>query len=235
MRIAFMIGSLAGGGAERVVSELATEMSMQGHDVAVIVVSSSNKKYYIPDNVRFINCAKSYKIRGLGYFNRIADIRKELKNFDPDVCISFNTNVNFYAIWACIGCKFQLILSERNDPKLYPVDKPSRFLRKLLYSGKYRYVFQTEEIKNYFSESIKNNSCIIFNPLNPDLPEPHCEERSKRIVTAVRLEPQKNLKMAIDAFCNSVAAEQGFIFQIYGEGNLRAELTEYIYRKNLKD
>lgn len=235
MKIAFLIGSLAGGGAERVVSELATEMSAQGHEVAVIVVSSAQRKYFIPDEVNFINCAKQYKARGFSYINRVSDIRKNLLAFSPDVCISFNTNVNFYAIFAAKGLKFPLILSERNDPVKYPLDKPSRILRSLLYKKSYKYVFQTEEIKNYFSESIQKNSTIIFNPLNPALPEVNVKKRSKRFVTAVRLEPQKNLKMAIDAFKGSDAIENGYIFQIFGEGSLRNELSEYIKDNNLSE
>ncbi len=235
MKIAFIIGSLAGGGAERVVSELATEMSAQGHEIAVIVVSSNNKTYYIPDAVKLVDCAKNYKLRGIGYLNRIHDIRKELKNFGAEVCISFNTNVNFYAVFSCIGLRCRLVLSERNDPVIYPQSKISRTMRKILYRGKYKYVFQTDEAKSFFSEKIQQNSCVIFNPLNPNLPMPFNGERSKRIVTAVRLEPQKNLKMAIDAFSMSKASDNGFVFEIYGDGSLKGELTEYIKSKNLED
>lgn len=233
MRIAFVIGSLAGGGAERVVSELATEMSYQGHDVAVIVVSSDKRKYFIPESVKFINCAKQYKMRGFAYFNRLSDIRKEIKNFNTEVCISFNTNVNFYSILATIGLKCPLVLSERNDPKMYPKDKISRIVRKLLYRKSYKYVFQTDEVKSYFSSGIQKNSCVIYNPLNPSLPDVYDGQRSKRFVTAVRLEPQKNIKMAIDAFALSDAVSKGFVFEIYGEGSLRSELTEYIKSQNL--
>lgn len=235
MKIAFIIGSLAGGGAERVVSELATEMSSLGHEIAVIVVSSNKKTYYIPEAVKFIDCAKTYKLRGIGYFNRIHDIKKELRRFGAEVCISFNTNVNFYSILSCIGLKCKLVLSERNDPVVYPKNKISRLMRTILYKGKYEYVFQTEQAGNFFSKKILQNSCVIFNPLNPALPVPFTGERSKRIVTAVRLEPQKNLKMAIDAFSMSQAPDNGFIFQIYGEGSLRDELTDYIKSKNLED
>lgn len=235
MKIAFIIGSLAGGGAERVVSELATEMSAQGHEIAVIVVSSNKKTYYIPEAVRFIDCAKNYKLRGIGYLNRINDIKKELKSFGAEVCISFNTNVNFYAVFSCVGLPCSLVLSERNDPVIYPKSKISRLMRKILYRGKFRYVFQTEQAMSFFSEKIQRNSCVIFNPLNPDLPTPFVGERSKRIVTAVRLEPQKNLKMAIDAFSMSKAPDNGFVFEIYGDGSLKGELTDYIISKNLKD
>ena len=228
MQITFVAASLGDGGAERVVSELASEMWRQGHAVSIIVVGSSQRSYTIEEGIPAIDCAKKYPIPGLGFAKRVAAIRQALKACQTEVCISFNTTVNIYAALACSGLKCKLILSERNDPRFYPAGKGQRALRKLTYGRADGYVFQTPEAKSWFSEKIQRRGTIIFNPVNPALPAAFSGTRTKRVVTAVRLEPQKNLKMAVDAFAKLSGEYPEYVFEIYGKGSLREELAAYI-------
>lgn len=234
MRITFIAASLGDGGAERVVSELATEMSDMGHAVSIIVVGSSSRAYTIAEGIPVIDCAKKYPVPGVGFLNRVADIRKTVRSLGSEVCISFNTTVNIYAALACGGLPCRLVLSERNDPRYYPAGKVQRALRALLYGRADRYVFQTQEAKSWFSEKIQRRGTIIFNPINRDLPAIHPGQRSKRVVTAARLEPQKNLKMAIDAFEKLHREYPDYQFEIYGKGSLYGELADYIASRKLQ-
>lgn len=235
MRITFLSASLGGGGAERVVSELATEMSDQGHAVSIIVVGSSDRAYGISDRIPVIDCAKKYPVPGVSFLKRVMDIKKALKELNPDVCISFNTTVNIYGALACGGRKCRLVLAERNDPRYYPAGKVQRLLRTLLYPRADKFVFQTEEAKSWFSKKIRDRGAIIFNPINRTLPEVFRGQRSKRVVTAVRLEPQKNLRMAIDAFGKLHREYPEYVFEIYGKGSLREELAAYIIQQGLEN
>ena len=235
MKITFIAASLGDGGAERVVSELATEMWDQGHEVSIIVVGSSRRSYEIAQEITVIDCAKKYPVPGLGFLKRVADIKKAVRSLGAEVCISFNTTVNVYAALACGGLSCKLILSERNDPRYYPAGKGQRALRKLLYGRADGYVFQTREAQSWFSRKIQSRSTIIFNPVNRSLPEPFRGTRTKRVVTAARLEPQKNLKMAIDAFLLLQRDHPDYIFEIYGKGSLRGELEAYIASRGAED
>ena len=235
MRITFITAGLAGGGAERVVSELATEFSNIGNDVSVIIIGSKERKYYIPEEVRVIDCADIYAVPGIGFLKRVSKIRKEIKKIKPDICISFNTNVNIYSILSCVGVHCKLVISERNDPFCYPKSKMVRIMRSLLYHMADKFVFQTKEAQQFFSKKIQRKSTVIFNPINQLLPEPYEGKRTLRIVTACRLEPQKNLKMAIDAFERATINHQEFKFEIYGKGKLYNELLDYINAKGLQD
>lgn len=235
MRITFIAAGLAGGGAERVVSELATEFSSAGNDVSVIIIGSKERSYYIPDDVHVYDCADRYPVPGISFIRRIGEIRKAIKKSKPDVCISFNTNVNIYAILSCIGLRCKLVISERNDPVCYPKSKPERIMRSLLYPLADKFVFQTREAQQFFSEKIQKRSRVIFNPINRLLPEAFEGERTSRIVTACRLEPQKNLKMAIDAFEGATVNHPEFTFEIYGKGSLHSLLADYITEKGLQN
>ena len=235
MKIAFIVGSLAGGGAERVVSILASRMAQQGHDVSVLLIASNNQTYTPDSKVQVVDCSQKFNIRGLGFLQRVALIRKKLKAIKPEVCVSFTVAVNLYAVLACIGLKSQLVLAERNDPRFDPVGKGSRLLRTLLYPMADRYVFQTEGEKVYFSNRIQKRSAVIPNPVNPDIPQAYDGQREKRIVTAVRLDPQKNLKMAIDAFAALSEKYPEHVFEIYGKGGLRQQLQDYIVSLGLQN
>ena len=235
MRITFIAAGLAGGGAERVVSELATEFVDTGNDVSVIMIGSKERTYHVSEKVQVIDCADKYAVPGVGFVRRVQKIRKVIRKIEPDVSVAFNTNVNVYAILSCMGLSCKLVISERNDPVCYPKSKLARMVRSILYPRADKFVFQTKEAQDFFSPKIRKRSTVIFNPLNPLLPYPHEGERTKRIVTACRLEPQKNLKMAIDAFEMATVNHPEFTFEIYGKGNLRDELSDYIAGKGLQN
>ena len=235
MRILFIAAGLAGGGAERVVSELATNFSENGNDVSIVIIGSNKRSYYIPDDVKVFDCTKKYSLHGISFLRRVRQVHKIVRDISPDVCISFNTNVNIYAILSCIGVSCRLVISERNDPVSYPTSRFARMIRSILYPKADLFVFQTEEAKRFFSKKIQKRSTVIFNPINRLLPNPYIGKRSNRIVTACRLEPQKNLKMAIDAFAIATDKHQEFVFEIFGEGSLREELLSYIADKGLQN
>lgn len=233
MHIIFVSASIGGGGAERVVAELAAQMSEQGHRVEIVTIGSQKKDYHLPADISVINCAQKGKIPGLSFLGRVCRLRKVVKERQPDACISFNTTVNIYAALACADMGRKLILAERNDPVSYPSSKVYRFLRDRLYRGKFRYAFQTEEAKQFFSKKIQNNSAVIFNPINSAMPAVYEGQRSKRFVMAGRLEPQKNLIMAIDAFSMLKESHPEYVLEIYGEGMQKAQIEEYIIAQAL--
>lgn len=233
MKIAFLVGSLAGGGAERVVSEISSEMANCGHDVSVILIASTEQTYSVAPGVNIVDCSKKYKSFGL--FHRVKAIRKSLKHLKVDVCISFTVAVNIYAALSCVGLPLKLILAERNDPRYDPTGKFLRMLRKVLYPIADNYVFQTDGEKEFFSKRIQRKSVVIPNPVNPLLPEPYSGKRTDRFVMAGRLAPQKNIKMAIDAFTSFSKIHPEFQLEIYGNGSLKEELSLYIREKSMVD
>lgn len=233
MKILFVIGSLAGGGAERVVSEISGAMAEQNDEISILTIASSKIGYNISPRVKVIDCSRRTSAIGINFIKRVSKIRNLIKANKPDMVISFTVAVNIYSILSCIGLKTKLILAERNDPRFDPENKVTRMLRSVLYPLANNYVFQTNGEKEFFSKKIQKRSTVIPNPVNPNLPEPHKGEREKKFVTAVRLTPQKNIVMAIDAFEKVVKKHPEYIFEIYGEGPLKEELQNYIELKSL--
>ncbi len=228
MKIVFTIGTLSGGGAERVIARLSSRFSELGHDVHVLLVANGNVTYPISKgvNVKYIKPLLDVKfIRGL---SRMIEYRKEVKRIAPDVVISFTAAVNIFVMQSLRGLKIKTILSERNNPYVDPPSAKKRKSRDKLYERADGIVFQTADARDYFSDSIKAKSKIIPNPLDSNIPETYDGERDHRIVTVGRLEPQKNHKMLIDAFSELHKAYPDYTLEIYGEGGRRAELEEQI-------
>ena len=235
MRIAFIIGSLTGGGAERVVSMLANEYAERDHDVSIISIASDKVTYDLSEKVNLLFCINQYSLPGVSFARRVNDIRKTLQCYRPDVVLSFTVAVNIYSILASVGQTWRLIICERNDPNFDPQSKILRLLRRIAYGFADGYVFQTIGERDFFSTKIRKKSWVIPNPINSSIKESYKGDRQKRFVTAVRLEPQKNLKLAIDAFSEFHEKHNNFTFDIYGDGNQYEYLQRYISEKNLKD
>lgn len=225
MKIAFVVGSLSGGGAERIVAAISSEMAEIGHEVSVILIASTECNYDISNKVKIIDCSKKYK--KLGFIKRVAEIRRVISQHNFDVCVSFTVAVNLYSVLSCLGENIKLILAERNDPRFDPTNRIFRIMRSILYPLADSYVFQTNNEKAYFSKSIQRRSIVIPNPVNPAIPNAFAGKRKSRIVTAARLVPQKNIKMAIDAFSIVHQKYPEYSFDIYGQGPLLDELKEY--------
>ncbi len=232
MKLAFVLPSLGFGGAERVVCNLANELS-RVHSVSIITMTKkASPAYPLSENVDLLS--PDTELPALKNWMRFRNICKQIK---PDVVIAFMTNMGIMSSLFLVGTRFPVIVSERNDPfvERKEASLTMRILGKLSSLFIAGYVFQSEGAKSYYSKAIQKRSCIILNPLNvDDLPEREPEKIDNRIVTVGRLHPQKNHKMLIKAFAASKAKDTHTL-HIYGDGELRAELESLIDALDMGD
>lgn len=236
MRILFVTSSLSGGGAERVISILANKFIEYEEIESVSLVSIIENKvdYFLSEQVNYMTCPEiNNRNKIFRIFKRVTFLRKIIKKIQPDIIISFATQINIYALVSNIGLKSKVIISERNDPNNDPTQKIVRKLRDYIYSRTDGAVFQTPDAESYFSDIIKNKSRIILNPINENLPSPYLGEREKRIVTVARLHPAKNISMLIHAFTSLSKKFPEYILDIYGEGPEEKKLEELVNSLNM--
>lgn len=219
-----VIGSLSGGGAERVVSVLANNFTSLGHEVYLVTVAKDKIDYYIDDGIIYHHVNSNFSLKGLSGLNRIFNLRKYIKQQNSDIVISFTAKVNIYVLLAKLTSKFKVIVSERNSPDKNPQTKFIRFIRTLLYFNSDGFVFQTEGAKNYFPKFIRRKSEIISNPLSPNLPMKNSVKRVNKIVAVGRLEEQKNYPLLIKAFNFFLQECPDYELHIYGDGSLQTDL-----------
>jgi glycosyltransferase involved in cell wall biosynthesis len=234
MKIMFTISQLGGGGAERVISILSGKFYEQGYDVSITTLLDRPIVYQLNPNVKLIELkCKHSKI--IGTIQQIKMLRQVYISESPDVIISFLPVVNMTAIIANKGLNGKLIVSERNDPYKNPRKKIMRSIRDFLYHFSEGFVFQTPDARDYFGQYAIKRGTVIANPLAENLPKPYKGERKKRFVTAVRLEPQKNIGMLIEAFSKFSLEFPNYTLEIYGEGSQREYLENKCKELNLSE
>ena len=229
-KIAFFIGGMYGGGAERVISILANHYCSIGWNVDLVLLLSNKVEYKLDDKIRIVDLVQK---KG-AYYKRLpkwlVQIRKYVKKERPDRIVSFIGRINILVLTACLGLKIPIVVSERNDPKH---DGRGSFMLKYcnrIYRHAKAVVYQTKYEQSCFSDKLKNGA-IIANPVRIAVkPEP--VQRPFEIVTAGRLLPQKNQSMLISAICELSQKFPEINLKIYGEGTLREQLNTQIKDNN---
>lgn len=232
-RIAFIIPRLGKGGAERVISILASKMAEDGHYIEIYTILSGEVNYPLSNKVKHIYLDRTDKNKLLQIIKRIVRLRVLIKKAPVDTVISFDRK---YGIAASLFSGKRVIGSERNDPYSnmgkHSVEK---YLRDIQYQLADFIVFQTEYAKNYFSQGIRKKSAIIANPVEVKAKfDTEWNQNSKEIIAACRLTPQKNLPMMIDAFEQFEKNNPGYRLTVFGEGPLKNELEDLLVRKNMQ-
>lgn len=114
MKIDFIIGSLTGGGAERVLVLIANWFSQKGDTVRIITFNKGDA-YDLDNNITRVNLhkgkIKNHKIRNLYNLNKLY----KKKNNRPDVIISFISLTNLISIIIAKIYNIKIIVSEHNS------------------------------------------------------------------------------------------------------------------------
>ena len=230
-KIIFVTNFFGNGGAARVMSTLIEYFNKESTEIEVVSFLDRKDTYKIPQNVKYTTL--KYKKRGIKKIQRIKQLRKIFKKNPDATIISFESFVNMQTILASIGLKNKVIVSERNDPAIYGKKKIKKILRNILYKQVSTLVCQTPDAKEYFPKKIQDKTVVIPNPIMEGLPEKYNGVRRKIIVNFCRIEPQKNLKLLIDAFIQLHKEFPEYKLNIYGDGAAKNEIKNYIKEQNM--
>lgn len=230
LKFYLIINTLGGGGAERVITNLAKYFYSLGNDVTLIASYKYKSEYIIPSRIR------KYYLDGESLNNhkitrnifRIIKMRKIIKHDHPDILISFLRSSNFRTLIACMGLKTKCIVSVRNDPKIDYTGLFNFIIVNYVLPHADGCVFQTHEAKSFFPQKLQKKSTVLFNTVKEDffninrVPEPF------KLVTCGRLERQKNTIMQVEAVSKLLPKYPQIKLEIYGEGSMKDEIQERI-------
>lgn len=232
MKILCTIPNLQAGGAERVMTYLANYWAGKGHNVLLVTLDK-------PDAAPFYPLEKGVSHKALGVFygggriyntvKRIVSLRTLLKQYRPEVMVSFMDTMNITALVASFGLSHRRIISERIHPSFHPLGGMRRLLRRITYPFASALVVQTQEIKTIFSAWLKIPVYRIPNPVFPPpfLPQAVKKDGIKnkyRIIALGRLQPQKGYDILLNAFAAICKKFPAWELVIYGEGQDRPVL-----------
>ena len=236
MKVLFYVNILSGGGAERVIANLANNFHESGHEIIVVNTFPTEKEYHLNKDIKHLymesqkDCGNVLKKNIM----RIGKLRKILKKEKPDVAVAFMREPNWRLIMASKGLKVKTVVSLRVTPEHEDGVFPKNFVLRYPLKKADAVVFQTKHAQQYFDKSIINHSKIILNPIKNDIYDINYEGKRKNIVTAGRLAPIKNQLLLVDAFARIANVTDDKLL-IYGEGDCRQILQNRIDELKMND
>ena len=236
IKIAFLIGVLGGGGAERVIANLSSTFAEHDYDTTVITFQRMEEEYKLSPLVKRINLNENGICHGIKtkLKNQIA-IRKICRQETFDVLVSFMMGANYHAVAATLFTKTKTIISVRNDPRQEYFGRVNSFIAKLFLPFANGCVFQTEDAMNWFPVRLRKKSTIIFNPINKAFYDINPDLSGHIVMTSGRLEPQKNHEMLISVFKEILTVIPDAKLHIYGVGRLQDKLQDQILNLDMSD
>lgn len=229
--IAFVVTSMGRGGAERVVSILANYYASIRWKVHIIMLWHDILEYKLDEKIQVYRLSKEGRNPYAKIPAIVSKLRKKIKEIAPMAVVSFIAQNNIVSYMATRGLGVRLIPSERIDPASMKRDKLYSAVLNHVYAHSTVSVMQTRRAFNFFPEKVQKNSVIIHNPISVNC---HAQaDREKLLITAGRLEHQKNHKMLISAFADFHKKYPDYKLMIYGEGVLREELESLVKKLEL--
>jgi N-acetylgalactosamine-N,N'-diacetylbacillosaminyl-diphospho-undecaprenol 4-alpha-N-acetylgalactosaminyltransferase len=234
-RVLFVINSLAGGGAERVMVTLLrhSDAWRERYDISLALLDEEPVAYPPPDWVP-VHRLNS----GGGLWASVRGLRALVRRERPDLVLSFLTRANVAACLATAGTDIPFIVSERVNTDAHlgrgPSGAVSRRLVRLTYPRADRVLAVSQGVADDLARLFavpRDRLAVVANPVDGDAiraraAEPAAALPERPYVVAMgRLTENKNFPLLIDAFTG--AGVDGRLV-ILGEGPDRAALERRI-------
>lgn len=241
-KVFFVIDTLGPGGSERVISELANNLSNKYKVYLVTINQSRNLKDFYPLNSKIKRIRikenienKNIILRILRIINLYKKFCKIIKKEKPDINISFLTFSNLMSIFGNLfNKKISCIISERINPKLIKKNRIYNILSFIVYRNAKCLVVQSKSIKHALN-NYNSNIKIIYNHVRAIKKD---NKKKYNYVNISRLDDQKNIFFLIKSFKIVIQQYKNLKLYIIGEGELRQNVKKCIsnlkLQKNIK-
>lgn len=228
--VAFYIGSLKKGGAERVFVNLASWFLARGYEVTMVTQYQKENEYELPKGVKRVLSDLTPEEEGgrlANIWRRFRKLRRIFRETGADLVLSTIGKNNFMAILANAFMPTKVVVSVVAEPTEEYPNALMRFLAKTLFYFADGIVMQTTDAVRFFQKSLQKKCVILKNSLNPDFVRPRFEgARQQDIVAVGRMDDNKNQRMAIRAFGRLAERFPQTRLILYGDGPLKEELEK---------
>lgn len=236
--IALFISSLQKGGSERVMVNLAEYLYKKQYEVILVTQYKKEDEYELsPQIKRVFSEPEKEKLQGnriQNFIVRFQTLRNIWKTYKPDVILAFLGKNNLMAIATSKLLPSKVVVSVRGEPTMEYEGKLMQLLAKSMFAFADGVILQTGQCAGFFPKRVQRKAVILQNPLNEQfLGKQYAGERNKTIVAVGRVDENKNHQMLIQAYEEIMSEYPEYHLVIYGDGNKREQLLEYIKEKNL--
>lgn len=243
MKILFAIKTIDGskGGAEKVLADISSGMSVRGHHVSVLSFDNTKGRsfYDFGTKVKRIRLAVGNVLRKATFWEvitRMRVIRKVVKRHKPDVVVAFMHSSFIPCAFALIGTGVPVIASEHIVPTHYK-NRKWEFL--LLICSRFfvkKITVLSNNIIQTYPTFLRDKMVPIANPVKetriPNTSEG--EGNAQNIILNVgRLTDQKAQHILIEAFALLADKYPKWVVRIVGEGELLEDLKILTQKLNM--
>ena len=223
--------SVSSGGAERVITNLATRFADIGYDCVMLNHVKGKVEYPLSGKVRRIIMRPQGSRSGLlKKYDIVAGIRSAVRKERPDVLVTFGIGLINRALFATVGISVKNVISYRNSAFCDLKSFKNRLISRTLHLRANGVVFQTKDAMNAYPRRLQKIGAIIHNQVAPVFFDTHYDGNRQNIVSVGRL--KKNQQMLIDAF-SMITDNVSDNLLLYGDGPDREKLQNQIKRLGL--
>ena len=246
MKLLFCIKSMnnPGGGAERVLADVANGLTKRGHDVTLLTFDKEGGQSFYSLNQEIERIclgigATNATASTISTLRRVRALRRCIQKIEPDVAIGFMHSMFIPLSFALIGSGIPVIASEHIVPKHYK----TRPLQALLLFMTPLFVRKITCVSNQVLQSyplfLRKKMVSVSNPISV-----YSEQRAsvvvdssakKTLLSVGRLEAQKNHKVLIEAFAQIAPQVPDWELRIVGEGSKHSKLLKQVRYYGLCD
>lgn len=245
MKIVFIIKALGnpGGGAERVLTQVVSELASRGHELHVVTCDEVGTiPYYDLGEAITFHPLGIGSVAGrsnpLEFVRRVFGFRRAIGSLQPDVVVAFMHSTYIAVGFSMMGFPIPLIASEHSTRAHYRKHPVQRWLLNLVPWFCERITVVSDQIRESYWKRLQRHMVVISNPVslaeggevnNPKSP-------GKKILLCVgRLDSPKGHTVLVSAFGLIAKDFPGWTLRIVGEGPLRGALEAQVTALGLKD
>jgi len=231
-----------GGGAERVLSIVASGLAARGHDVTVVTFDQpGGESFYTLDPRIHRVClgigSASGQTGPLAFVRRIPALRHLVQELRPEVVVGFMHSMFVPLGFSMVGMEIPLVASEHIVPEYYRGRGVEFWLFKTGCRLSKRVTVLSEAVREMYPRGLRKKMVAMPNPVveYPDCRvDPAGHSASEKIVLSVgRLEHQKDHATLIEAFATIADRFPQWRLRIVGDGSLRGSLEATVSRLGL--
>ena len=229
----FVLPGRKGGGAERVVSVLASGLAERGHSVCILQFVTQADEYPVHDDVIVHRLELDKEAKG----SKLKFVKKWVRYYKPKYVIPFLGNTAEYSLLATLFTKSKCIGTIRNNPEKNTESKKYKFIRKITFRLMDAVFAQTKEQTLYYSKAVQRKSFVVPNPVSDVFvnAEYNYRENVSNIIAVGRLTEQKNYPLLFSAFKEVHKEFPELKLNVYGVGPLNSKFEDAIKRNGLED
>lgn len=236
-RLAFMVKTFEGGGAQRVIHTLTRYFVSLGMEIHIFTMYHAESYRVFPGVYMWnmdIDRADTSVAHNRHKIMAAATHAKELCLEAVIIC-STSAPMYEYALEMCEYTPIKILAAMTNAPERSPVSPAARAKRDAVFNTLLKagagFLFQNAYERDYFPQPIRDRSILVDNPLMEGLPSVYIGKREPIIVSAGRFDEQKNFELLIRAFAKFHRNNPDYQLHIYGRGHMEPiyweEICEY--------